>query len=160
MSTPKRTILTQPDDAVSADPQPVAEQTPMLSDRVAHMDASLPDPAAIDAAEQQALADFFRSEPRAFLAPLAEGIDAQVALYRAKGTSPRARHLIDTFARLNRARYYSNGSSMTLFEEAERRIKAIKSWPGAADRAAQAAAKIPTLTGAECERTTAMRLKS
>ncbi len=151
MPTPKRTILTQPDDAVSADPQTATEPT---ASAIVDFDA-LPDPVAIDAAAEHARYAADHRESLAFLSRIVEEqhVPVQVALYRKMSADPRVPQLAALLRKINRDRFASwCNAHLEKLREAITAVDRTQGWARQADQAEQATAALPRLTGKECAR--------
>ncbi len=128
---------------------PKRKETPMPSTPpVPDLSPSLPDPAAIDAATEEAHFAADRAEAQAFLARLAVGNPARVAAYRTVGADPRIRQWTMLLQKID-GRFPTE--HIFLLEDVNRRLVGPRRWRDEADQAEKAEAQIPHLTGPECQ---------
>ncbi len=110
----------------------------------------LPDPAAIDAAAEEAHYAADKAEAVAFLRRLAVGNSERVRGYRAAGSDPRIRQWTD---RLRKVEGRFPVEHLNLLEDISRRLVGPRRWQMEADQAEEAERRIPHLSGPECRPT-------
>lgn len=146
-----------PRKVADTEPTPMPAEPKRTVDATAMVDFdTLPDPAAIDAAAEQARTAADHRESQAFLSRLAaagEGNAVRVATYRKMAADPRVPRLAALLRKIDRGKFATwCNERQSVLAVAIKPVDRTQGWASQADRADEAAAQISRLTGKACER--------